>query len=85
MALWIAIAAVVTSVVVLMASELSILWQITIWVISSLVCAFIWVKWVRSKPEEFEAESLVGQQGIFSPREQEDMGVLLLSKPVQGS
>lgn len=83
--LWMAIAAMVPALVVLIAPALSLAEQLLIWGVASLLCAWVWVRWIRTQPEKYLAEPLVGQQGILaSALVPGESGKLLLSKPVQG-
>lgn len=83
--LWMAIAALVPAILVFILPSFPVAGQLLVWVVASLICAWIWVRWIRSKPEPWIAEPLIGQQGILAsaltpPR----TSILLLSKPVQG-
>lgn len=84
--LWMALAALIPAVVVLIAPEITIEWQIGIWCIATVCCAYAWMKLSRNKPQQFVEESLIGQVGILAfalPEGGES--VILLTKPVQGS
>lgn len=83
--LWMAIAALIPALLVLFFPAFSVIAQVLVWIAASIICAWIWVRWIRSKPEPWIAEPLIGQQGILaSALEPHQPGVLLLSKPVQG-
>ncbi len=83
--LWMAIAALIPALLVLFFPAFSVIAQVLVWIAASIICAWIWVRWIRSKPEPWIAEPLIGQQGILaSALEPDQPGVLLLSKPVQG-
>lgn len=83
--LWMAIAAIVPAVTVLIVPGLPVISQLLIWIIASLLCAWIWVRWIRSKPEQYPQDLIIGQQGILaSALSPGQTGILLLSKPVQG-
>lgn len=83
--LWMAIAAFVPAVVVLIAPGISYSGQIGIWCVSILCCAFAWVKWSRNKPEPYVEEPLIGQVGNLAVELPIDgQSVILLTKPVQG-
>lgn len=83
--LWMALAALVPAITVLMLPQLAVVPQVVLWLVASLLCAWIWVRWVRSPPEPFIAEPLIGQQGLLaSALEPGSSGILLLMKPVQG-
>lgn len=84
--LWMAIAALFPAIATFLAPTISITTQLLIWASASLLCAFIWVKWVRSsRPETYLESSLIGQEGLLAeaihPGQQ---GILLLTKPIQG-
>lgn len=57
--LWMAIAAMVPALVVLIVPALSLAGQLLIWGVASLLCAWVWVRWIRSQPEKYLAEPLV--------------------------
>ncbi|KGD79454.1 hypothetical protein HA49_02405 [Tatumella morbirosei] len=83
--LWMAIAALVPAILVFIVPSFPIAGQLLIWVVASLICAWIWVRWIRSKPEPWIVEPLIGQQGVLaSALTPPQTSVLLLSKPVQG-
>ena len=83
--LWMAIAALVPAVLVFILPLFPISGQLLVWVVASLICAWVWVRWIRSKPEPWIAEPLIGQQGILaSALAPAQTSILLLSKPVQG-
>ncbi|WP_241650086.1 NfeD family protein [Rosenbergiella collisarenosi] len=83
--LWMAIAALVPAIISYLFPHLSVVLQLLTWAISSLICAFIWVKWIRSKPVEYIDSSLLGAEGILADALQPGkMGILLLSRPIQG-
>lgn len=83
--LWMAIAALVPAVISYFSPELSIVTQLFIWAVASLVCAFIWVKWIRSKPEPYLESLLPGQEGLLAESLMPGQtGILLLTKPIQG-
>ncbi len=83
--LWMAIAALIPALLVLFFPAFSVIAQVLVWIAASIICAWIWVRWIRSKPEPWITEPLIGQQGILaSALEPDQPGVLLLSKPVQG-
>ena len=83
--LWMAIAALIPAMQVLFLPDFPVAGQLLVWIVASVLCAWVWVRWIRSKPEPWLAEPLTGQQGILAcaltPGQQ---GILLLSKPVQG-
>ena len=59
--------------------------QLLVWIVASLICAWVWVRWIRSRPEPWIAEPLISQQGILaSALTPPQASILLLSKPVQG-
>jgi len=83
--LWMAIAALVPAIVSYFYPHLSVVMQLLIWALSSLVCAFIWVKWIRSKPTVHIESKLVGSEGVLAEALQPgQLGTLLLSRPIQG-
>ncbi|ARU95960.1 NfeD family protein [Tatumella citrea] len=83
--LWMAIAALVPAILVFILPSFPVAGQLLVWVVASLICAWIWVRWIRSKPEPWIAEPLIGQQGILaSALTPPQTSILLLSKPVQG-
>ncbi|PIJ43769.1 hypothetical protein [Tatumella sp. OPLPL6] len=83
--LWMAIAALVPAIVSYLCPHLSVVMQLLIWALSSLVCAFIWVKWIRSKPIVHIESAIVGSEGILAEAlEPGKFGTLLLSRPIQG-
>ena len=83
--LWMAIAALAPAILVLILPSFPIAGQLLIWIVASLICAWIWVCWIRSKPEPWIVEPLIGQQGVLaSALTPPQTSVLLLSKPVQG-
>ncbi len=83
--LWMALAALFPAVIAYLFPTLTIATQLFIWIVASLICAFIWVKWVRSKPEPYLESVLSGQEGFLAEAIiPEQIGVLLLSKPIQG-
>ncbi len=83
--LWMAIAALVPALVIFFVPALSLVSQLVIWILASLLCAAIWLKWIRSRPSCFIEQPLIGQIGILATMlEAGQTGVILLSKPVQG-
>lgn len=83
--LWMALAALIPALAVLLHPGLAAMVQIILWLVASLLCAWIWVRWVRSPPEPFLSEPLIGQQGLLaSALEPGGSAILLLMKPVQG-
>lgn len=83
--LWMSIAALVPAIVLFLHPEMDLASQLIIWVIASLLCAGIWLKWIRSRPARFIEQPLIGQEGILaSMLEAGKTGVVLLSRPVQG-
>jgi inner membrane protein len=83
--LWMAIAALVPAGLVLLAPATTMVNQLLIWALASVICSFVWVKWIRSKPADYVEPSLTGQEGILSQAlEQGEIAQVLLSKPIQG-
>jgi len=83
--LWMAIAALVPAITSYFCPHLSVVMQLLIWALSSLVCAFIWVKWIRSKPVVQVESTIIGSEGILAESLQPgQLGTLLLSRPIQG-
>lgn len=82
--LWMALAALVPALIVLIFQSLSLTAQLFIWAIASLLCAMIWVRWIRSKPAVQLSSPLLGQEGILAgtitPGE---LSIVLFSKPIQ--
>ncbi|WP_241630836.1 NfeD family protein, partial [Rosenbergiella nectarea] len=59
-----AIAALVPAVISYYFPELAVITQLLTWTFSSLICAFIWIKWIRSKPAEHIETVLIGNEGV---------------------
>jgi len=83
--LWMAIAALVPAVIAYLFPHISVVLQLLAWAVSSLLCAFIWVKWIRSKPAEYVDSPLIGAEGVLADAlPSGHTGILLLSRPIQG-
>ncbi|MDI9094983.1 MULTISPECIES: NfeD family protein [Morganellaceae] len=84
--LWMALAAIIPAALTLVAPDVSLQWQISIWCIATVCCAFFWVKFSRNKPKRYVEEPLIGEVGQLAfalPEGGES--VILLTKPVQGN
>ena len=84
--LWMAIAAIVPAVITFLFPEVSLTWQITVWIFSMLVCAYCWVTVQKHiYPSPAEDDDIVGQIGLLSRESSADTaGILILQKPVAG-
>ncbi|EIZ1086084.1 NfeD family protein [Klebsiella oxytoca] len=84
--LWMAIAAVFPAVLSFMIPDMHLGWQIGIWIISMLVCAYLWVRISkRDNPNKSIQDTVIGQIGILSRGSaSEKQGLLILQKPVEG-
>lgn len=84
--LWMAIAAVFPAVVSFLIPDMYLGWQIGIWIISMLVCAYLWVHISkRDNPNKSIEDTIIGQIGILSRGcDSEKQGLLILQKPVEG-
>ncbi|OON39575.1 hypothetical protein BTJ39_13040 [Izhakiella australiensis] len=85
--LWMAIAALVPALVALIWPELSIEWQLGLWIIAMLLCGWLWSRYNRkyNSPEALE-DSLSGQIGVLARGcSSTQQGLLLLQKPVMGA
>lgn len=84
--LWMAIAALVPAAISFIKPELPLGWQISVWIVSMLACAFIWVRVSkRTTPNTPVEGSIIGQIGVLSRGCSPDVpGALLLQKPVEG-
>ncbi|ELY4881577.1 NfeD family protein (plasmid) [Providencia huaxiensis] len=84
--LWMAIAAIVPAFIAFFLPDVSLVWQIGIWIVSMIVCSFVWVKVSKKTyPDQTIEDSIVGQIGILSRGcSRETCGVLILQKPVEG-
>lgn len=83
--LWMAIAALVPALLVLLSPEMTMLNQLLIWALASVICCLVWIQWIRSKPVHYPEPPLAGQEGILSSTlEKGKTALVLLSKPIQG-
>ncbi|OLP73677.1 Protein QmcA, partial [Symbiodinium microadriaticum] len=56
-----ALAAIIPAAITLIAPDVSLQWQISIWCIATVCCAFFWVKFSRNKPKRYVEEPLIGE------------------------
>ncbi|EGT5675322.1 NfeD family protein [Cronobacter dublinensis subsp. dublinensis] len=84
--LWMAIAALVPATVSFFRPDLPLGWLIGIWMISMLVCAYLWVRISKRKnPAAVTEDGILGQVGILTRgSSSENPGVIILQKPVEG-
>ena len=84
--LWMAIAALVPAAVSFFLPDVSLEWQIGIWIVSMIVCSYLWMKISKkTNPDQTIADTITGQVGILSRGSSaETSGVLILQKPVEG-
>lgn len=85
-ALWMAVAAIVPAVLVLIYPNISVEFQIIIWIIAMFCCACLWMKYSKQDaPLQAIDTDLIGQVGILAKRcDAESKGILLLQKPIDG-
>lgn len=84
--LWMAIAAVVPAIASFVNPDMSLGWQIGIWIVSMFVCAYLWIRVSkRNSPNQSVQDSIIGQIGILSRGcTGERQGLLILQKPIEG-
>ncbi|SFN09280.1 hypothetical protein SAMN05216516_102328 [Izhakiella capsodis] len=85
--LWMAIAALVPAFVALIWPDMSIEWQLTLWIIAMLLCSWLWARYNRRHHiSETVEDSLPGQIGVLARGcSSTQQGLLLLQKPVMGA
>jgi inner membrane protein len=88
---WFGLAAIVVSVLMLLAPAISLTWQLFAWAVSSCVMTFLWFKYVKPRMVDqtkagIAREALIGQTGqvIKAPVEGRN-GLLRFSVPLLGS
>ncbi|CAI3928747.1 Membrane protein implicated in regulation of membrane protease activity (YbbJ) (PDB:2EXD) [Commensalibacter communis] len=85
-ALWMAGAAIVPAILSFIYPNVSLEFQIIVWIIAMCICAFLWMRFSkRDTPLENIDKELIGQIGILAKKcDAENKGILLLQKPVDG-
>lgn len=84
--LWMAIAAVVPAILSFLISDMHLGAQIGVWIVSMLICAYLWVRISkRDKSNKSIQDSVIGQIGLLARGSaSERQGLLILQKPVEG-
>ncbi|MDI2090481.1 NfeD family protein [Commensalibacter oyaizuii] len=83
---WMALAAIVPTILSFVYPNLSIELQILFWVVAVIICSGLWV-WFskRDTPHHSFDNEIVGQIGILATAcDDQQNGVILLQKPIQG-
>ncbi|MDI2112225.1 NfeD family protein [Commensalibacter nepenthis] len=85
-ALWMAGAAIVPAILSFFSPNMSLEFQIIVWIIAMCICAFLWMRFSkRDIPLENIDKELIGQIGILAKKcDAQNKGILLLQKPVDG-
>ena len=88
--LWFGIGAIFVGALLFLFPELSLTWQLFIWLVDSCVLVFAWFKFIQPKIKDqtkagMGREALIGQTGIVIKVPQDDIrGRLRFSTPVVG-
>ncbi len=85
--LWMSIAALAPALIALIWPEITLMWQLIIWVISMLLCSWLWMRFNHKlHASKVLEDTILGQIGVLArPCSDTAQGLLLLQKPVQGA